>query len=237
MKIFVYLDESGSIHKNSPTKYFAVGGYFTFAEDKNKITSKYKKINKKMKEEKSISLDKEIKSYDMSDDDKINIFNEIQDIDTFYGTVKVFDKNQMRKEVVESNIFFNYAVKLVLKDCIIPLLNLNQINESIEFVISIDNRNIRVGDLNNLETYLKTEFCLSNFDFKVTYYDSVYNYGIQLADLIVNTFYNSYKDRKIVEKVLPYLKGKNFRVSLFPGRKIKGRISKIEYNNNENIWH
>ena len=235
MKIFVYLDESGSIHKNSPTKYFAVGGYFTFAEDKNKITSKYKKINKKMKEEKSISLDKEIKSYDMSDDDKINIFNEIQDIDTFYGTVKVFDKNQMRKEVVESNIFFNYAVKLVLKDCIIPLLNLNQINESIEFVISIDNRNIRVGDLNNLETYLKTEFCLSNFDFKVTYYDSVYNYGIQLADLIVNTFYNSYKDRKIVEKVLPYLKGKNFRVSLFPGRKIKGRISKIEYNNNENI--
>lgn len=235
MKIFIYLDESGSIHTNSPMKYFAVGGYFTFAEDKNKITSKYKKINKKMKDEKNIPLDKEIKSYNMSDNDKINIFNQIQDIDTFYGTVKVFDKNQMRKEVVESNIFFNYAVKLVLKDCIIPLLNLNQINESIEFVISIDNRNIRVGDLNNLETYLKTEFCLSNFDFKVTYYDSVYNYGIQLADLIVNTFYNSYKDRKIVEKVLPYLKGKNFRVSLFPGRKIKGRIAKIEYNNNENI--
>lgn len=234
MKIFVYLDESGSIHKNSPTKYFAVGGYFTFSKDKNKITSKYKKINKKMKEEKNIPLDKEIKSYDMSDDDKINVFNEIQDIDTFYGTVKVFDKNQMRKEVVESNIFFNYAVKLVFKDCIIPLLNLNQINENIEFIISIDNRNIRVGDLNNLETYLKTEFCLSNFDFKVTYYDSAFNYGIQLADLIVNTFYNSYKDRKIVERVLPSLKGKNFRVSLFPGRKIKGRIEKIEYNINGN---
>ena len=25
MKIFIYLDESGSIHKNSSTKYFAVG--------------------------------------------------------------------------------------------------------------------------------------------------------------------------------------------------------------------
>lgn len=55
---------------------------------------------------KNIPLDKEIKSYNMSDNDKINIFNQIQDIDTFYGTVKVFDKNQMRKEVVESNIFF-----------------------------------------------------------------------------------------------------------------------------------
>lgn len=181
---------------------------------------------------KKYTVEKEIKSYNMSDNDKINVFNKIQDIDTFYGTVKVFDKNQMRKDVVESNIFFNYAVKLVFKDCIIPLLNLNQVNENIEFIISIDNRNIRVGDLNNLETYLKTEFCLNNFDFKVTYLW----FSIQLADLIVNTFYNSYKDRKIVNKVLPHLKGKNFRVSLFPGRKIKGRTTKIEYNN-ESIWH
>ena len=52
MKIFIYLDECGSIHKNSSTKYFAVGGYFTFTEDKNKITSTYKKINKKIKDEK-----------------------------------------------------------------------------------------------------------------------------------------------------------------------------------------
>ena len=108
-------------------------------------------------------------------------------------------------------------------------------DEPIEFIISIDNRNIRVGDLNNLETYLKTEFCLENFGFKVTYYDSSTNYGIQLADLTVNTFYNSYKNRNIVKKVLPHLKGKNFRISLFPGRKIKGRIQKIEYNINENI--
>ena len=46
MKIYVYLDESGSIHKNSRTKYFAVCGYFAFKEDKNKITSLYKRINK-----------------------------------------------------------------------------------------------------------------------------------------------------------------------------------------------
>lgn len=45
MRVYVYLDESGSIHKNSNTKYFAVGGYFVFLSDKNKITSLYKKIN------------------------------------------------------------------------------------------------------------------------------------------------------------------------------------------------
>ena len=171
----------------------------------------------------------------MTDEEKIKIFNKIQDVDTFYGCVKIFEKASMKKEIIESNIFFNYAVKILFKDCIIPLLNLNQINGDIDFMVSIDNRNIRIGDLNNLETYLKTEFCLENFNFKITYYDSATNFGVQLADLIVNTFYNYYKDKKIVKNVIPYLKGKNFRISLFPGHKIKGRIQKIEYNINKNI--
>lgn len=215
MKIYLYLDESGSIHKNSKTRYFAVGGYYTFEQDKLKVKAKYKKENLKLKKEKDIALDTEIKSYDMDEEEKMKIFNKIQDIDTFQGCVKVFDKRAMRKDIVDSNIFFNYAVKVLITDCIIPALDL-QNNEPIEFIISIDNRNIRVGELNNLETYLKTEFCLFDDDFKITYYDSKTNYGIQLADLIVNTFYNKYKDISIVENLLKELKHKNFRVSLFP---------------------
>ena len=216
MKIYVYLDESGSIHKNSKTRYFAVGGYFSLEQDKLRIKAKYKKANLKMKKDKKISLDTEIKSYDMSEEEKIKIFNKIQDIDTFQGCVKVFDKQAMKKEIVDSNIFFNYAVKVLINDCIIPTLNLQNNTDPIEFIISIDNRNIRVGELNNLETYLKTEFCIYDDDFKITYYDSKTNYGIQLADLIVNTFYNQYKDSTIVENVIKELKPKNFIVSLFP---------------------
>ena len=52
MKIYVYLDESGSIHKNSKTRYFAVGGYFTFEKDKMKIKAKYKQENFKLKKTK-----------------------------------------------------------------------------------------------------------------------------------------------------------------------------------------
>ena len=219
MKIYVYLDESGSIHKNSKTKYFAVGGYFSLEQDKMKIKAKYKKENLKLKRLKKIGLDTEIKSYDMEEIEKIRIFNKIQDIDTFQGCVKVFDKQAMKKEIVNSNIFFNYAVKVLINDCILPTLNLQNLNEPIEFIISIDNRNIRVGELNNLETYLKTEFCMFDDDFKIKYYDSKTNYGIQLADLIVNTFYNKYKDITIVENLIKELKPKNFRVSIFP-RKI-----------------
>ena len=206
----------GSIHKNSKTRYFAVGGYFSYEEDKIKIKAKYKKENLKLKKEKKLDLDTEIKSYDMTEEEKIKIFNKIQDIETFHGCVKVFDKKYMRKEIVDSNIFFNYAVKVLIQDCILPELNLQENDEPIEFIISIDNRNIRVGELNNLETYLKTEFCIYDDDFKITYYDSKTNYGIQLADLTVNTFYNSYKNIKLVEDVIKELKPKNFRVSLFP---------------------
>ena len=206
----------GSIHKNSRTRYFAVGGYFSYEKDRIKIRSKYKKENLKLKKERNLNLDTEIKSYDMTEKEKINIFNKIQDIETFHGCVKVFDKKYMRKEIVDSNIFFNYAVKVLIQDCILPELNLQDNTEPIEFIISIDNRNIRVGELNNLETYLKTEFCIYDDDFKITYFDSKTNYGIQLADLTVNTFYNFYKDINIVEKVIKELKQKNFRVSLFP---------------------
>ena len=206
----------GSIHKNSKTRYFAVGGYFSYEEDKLKIKEKYKKENLNLKKLKNIGLDSEIKSYDMSETEKIKIFNKIQDINTFHGCVKVFDKKYMRKEIIDSNIFFNYAVKVLIQDCILPELNLQENTEPIEFIISIDNRNIRVGELNNLETYLKTEFCIYEDDFSIKYYDSKTNYGIQLADLIVNTFYNSYKDVSIVENLIKELKDKNFRVSLFP---------------------
>ena len=192
MKVFIYLDESGSIHKNSKTRYFAIGGYFTFEKEKLKIISKYKKFNYELKKIKNINFNKEIKSYDMSENDKINIFEKIQKIDTFNGCVKIFDKFKMKKEINNSNIFFNYGVKLLIQDCIIS--NLNSI-DNLEFYLNIDNRNVGVGNLKNLENYLKTEFCLHNYNFFVTYYDSRTNYGIQLADLIVNTSYNYYKDK------------------------------------------
>lgn len=206
----------GSIHKNSKTRYFAVGGYFSEEKDRLKIKSKYKKENFRLKKEKNLDLDIEIKSYNMTENEKIRIFNKIQDIETFCGCVKVFDKRYMKKEIVDSNIFFNYSVKVLIQDCILPEIKLQNNDESIEFIISIDNRNIRVGDLNNLETYLKTEFCIYQDDFKITYYDSRTNYGIQLADLIVNTFYNVYKDISIVEHLVKEIKFKKFRVSLFP---------------------
>lgn len=225
MRVYVYIDESGSIHKNSKTKYFAVGGYITYEEDKNKIISKYKRNNLEIKKSHSYKLDREVKSFDMNIDEKIKIFTDIANIKTFCGFAIVFNKEQMKKEIVESNIFFNYAVRLIFQDCIFPILE----DYNIDFKVSVDNRNIKVGNLKNLEDYLNTEFCLKNVSFNVTYYDSKTNFGIQLADLIVNTFYNYYKDIKIVDKIFNYLNYNKFRITLFPKYKIIGRKRRIIY--------
>lgn len=230
MKVYVYIDESGSIHKNSKTKYFAVGGYITINDDKNRVISKYKKNNLEFKRKHNLDLKVEIKSYDMNQDEKIEIFNNVQKIKSFCGFALICNKNMMKKEIIQSNIFFNYAVKLIFKDCIIPILS----KEFKEFIVCVDNRNIKVGNLKDLENYLNTEFCLENMNFKVTYCDSKINYGIQLADLIVNTFYNSFKNIKIVENVINSLKNNKFRTSLFPEYKIMGRNKKIAYNSIKN---
>lgn len=231
MKLYLYIDESGSIHKNSNTKYFAVGGYYTTEDTKDKIISKYKRSNLKMKFKKNLLRDNEIKSYDMSDEDKINIFGKIQNLDGFYGCTKIFNKSLISNDIIKPNIFFNYAVKILIKDCILPNFNNSDINEKIKFIINVDNRNINSNNLNDLSSYLKTEFCIDGFDFKVKYYDSKMNYGIQLADLIVNTFYNCYKDIGIVKGVIPYLNFKSFNVSTFPENKDFNEIIENEIDN------
>ena len=53
------------------------------------------------------------------------------------------------------------------------------------------------------------------------------SYGIQLADLIVNTVYMRKKDRSSVIEVLKIWKEENFSLTQFPGKIHNGRIDKI----------
>lgn len=228
IKIYVYLDESGNIHQNSPTPLFAIGGYFVIdeAHHKDKIIQRYKKINKKQKKKRQLPLDQELKSRMMHDDEKIALLSRIQKIDGFYGCAILFDKSHMMKKIDRCNIFFNYGVKLLFHDCILPLLPPHQ---SYEFILSIDNRNVSVGDLKDLEKFLNTEFCYCDYSFQITYYDSRYHYGIQLADLIVNTFYLRSKNYPLIYPVLKILDPTRFRLNIFPGHIRKGRTKKINF--------
>ena len=166
-----------------------------------------------MKKSRNLLLSSEIKATDMIESEKMDIIERVQKIKSFYAVGKVFNKRAMKKEIYETNIFFNYAIKVLFNDVIIPRFKRFK---RIDFVIGIDNRNIRVGELNNLENYLKTEFCFYDYNFLITYYDSKTNFGIQLADLIVNTFYNYYKDIKLIKNLVLILNENKYNLSMFP---------------------
>ena len=123
LRIYIYLDESGNIHKNSKANYFAIGGYMVY-DDKftvSKVKNKYKKINKKHKQQRNMDLNKELKSRDMTVAEKIELIQGIQTIDNFFGCAIVFDKTHMIKEIDHANMFFNYGVKILFEDCIFKL--------------------------------------------------------------------------------------------------------------------
>lgn len=69
----------------------------------------------------------------------------------------------------------------------------------------------------------------------MTYYDSKTNFGIQLADLTVNTFYNKYKNIDIVKDVLKSLKTSKYRVSVFLDNKTSGIIKKFDFKSCERM--
>ena len=112
--------------------------------------------------------------------------------------------------IYDSNVFYIFAVYKLLNECILPILNKQYGNEKLSFIIAAEDRNIASSNLKDLEKFLKTIFCLEGYDFNVTYYDSSTNYGIQLADLIVNTLYNKYRDFEIVKDVIPIIEPKKF---------------------------
>lgn len=215
--IMVYLDESGNIHKNSRNRYFAIGGFCCDKEALQKIKSSYKCANKKIKEAYGINPDDELKSCKMDETQKIALFDVLQQNKDFRGIVIVFDKKNLGKAIEGENIFYNYGVKVLFDDVILPLVD--ESNEEIIFHVFCDNRSVKSCELNDLQSYLSTCFVFKNFSFTVEYRNSAHEYSIQIADLIANTAFMSQEHREMIENVLQTLDKNLFSIAYFPDRK------------------
>lgn len=215
-QIDIYIDESGEIHSHSSKNFFSIGGYFVNNNYNSVSIAKYRKLNKKMIKSRQGKFGSEIKSFDMIDKEKINIFRTMENIPTLLGFTKIFDKKRMHTKINDENIFYNYAIKIITQDFIIPNLANFNANTPYFFYYHCDMRSIKVKNLNQLAEYLKTEFSIYNINFKVTYYNSQDNFGVQFADLIANTFYNKYQHPNIVKDILPYLNHEKYLHSTFP---------------------
>lgn len=217
--IMVYLDESGNIHKNSRNRYYAIGGFCCDKEALQKIKSSYKRANKKIKEAYAMNPDDELKACKMDETQKIALFDVLQQNIGFHGIGIVFDKKNLCKAIEGENIFYNYGVKVLFDDVILPLID--ESNEEIIFHVFCDNRSVKSCELKDLQSYLSTCFVFKNFSFTVEYRNSAHEYSIQIADLIANTAFMSQEHREMVENVLQTLDKKFFSIAYFPDRKEK----------------
>ena len=220
----VYLDESGQMHKNSNCNYFAIGGYMCFPNDDIKINNEFKRKNKEFKDRRkqldsTFDMKIEIKSYNYSQEERVEIINLVQDYNSFIGISKIFKKLEMKKEIVDENLFYNYSVKILFLDLIKTNIMDYDCEDEYLIELNLDNRSVKLRNQNNLEAYLNTEFILTNFKFKVKYYDSRTNYKIQLADIIVNSIYNNYKEPELVYEIIKSMKPKKFKFTSFPNNK------------------
>ena len=129
------------------------------------------------------------------------------------GCVVVFNKEKLSKPIYDCNTFYSYAVQKLISNIILPYIKIKYGDLEFKVIISADNRNVGITNMKDLEKYLKTYFCLQNYSFEVTYYNSATNYGIQVADLIVNTFYNKYKDVNIIKNVIEIIESDKFLIN------------------------
>lgn len=186
---YLYLDESGIIHKNSPDRFFVIGGILT--KDHKHVKKKFVNLNHELKEKYNMAINEELKGTHLEYREKRDILFKIQEIEDAYIVVIVVDKEKVKLRLNDERIYYNYFVGKLIE----YLINKKALNANIFFTlqINLDKRTMRIGDKNSLANYLNLLLNIDrgfDIDVKVEYIDSSSNYMIQLADIVCNTFWS-----------------------------------------------
>lgn len=209
--IYLVLDESGNLHKNSTDRYFIIGGFLT--DNSLKGRKIFNKAMANYKKKKNITTTEEIKGSTISKSSKEEILLEIaskyKKNSLFEHVFIVVDKSNLEKQITDVNVLYNYFIKILIS----KLLSDNKIKNK-NVILKIDNKTIKVGSLNTLEDYLKSEFFFKDCEIKkVIYIDSHTQSEIQLADLICNYYWRKFEKNK-AKKRQKYCS--KFTVTYFP---------------------
>lgn len=193
--LYICLDESGNLHHTSSDRFFLIGGFMT--NNALKVRSLYKNSIKNYKEENKIDDTVEIKGSQINDLKKqeiiLDIKNQMNKNNYFEECLIVVDKKNLYKQINETNILYNYFIKIMLEN-----LYRNESIKNKEIILKVDNKTIKVGSLNSLNDYLVSEFYFKKTSIKkVMYEDSALKGEIQLADLICNYNWRQFKQKKI----------------------------------------
>ena len=186
---YLFLDESGNLHKNSPDRYFVIGGIFTNNYDD--IKKSYVEINRELKEKLNMDFDTELKAAYLNMEEKMDIVIKLQQMNGMYIVGVIVDKEKIGVKIEEIHLYYNYIIGKLL-DYLIKIGLIKTSSQDYLF-INIDKSSMKIEDINSLEMYLKIHFNIEQkmkFELNVAYWDSSKNYMIQVADIMCNTIWN-----------------------------------------------
>ena len=186
---YLFLDESGNLHKNSPDRYFVIGGVFTnnYAD----IKKSYVEINRELKDKLNMDFETELKAAYLNMEEKMDIVVKLQEMDGMYIVGIIVDKFKIGIEIDQIHLYYNYIIGKLL-DYLVKIKLIN-VKKDQKLFINIDKSSMKIEDINSLEMYLKIHFNIERrlkFKLDVSYWDSSKNYMIQVADIMCNTIWN-----------------------------------------------
>lgn len=186
---YLFLDESGNLHKNSPDRFFVIGGIFT--NNYTDIKKSYVEINKELKEKLNMDFEAELKAAYLNMEEKMDIVVKLGQMKGMYIVGIIVDKEKIGIEIERIHLYYNYIIRKLL-DYLIKI-KLIKIGKDDDLYLNIDKSSMKIEDINSLQNYLRTHFNIEkNYPFEITvaYWDSKKNYMVQVADMMVNTMWN-----------------------------------------------
>ena len=186
---YLFLDESGNLHKNSPDRYFVIGGVYT--NNYTDIKKSYVEINRELKEKINMDFNEELKAAYLNMEEKMDIVIKLQEMEGLYIVGIIIDKYKLGIKIDQTHLYYNYVIRKLV-DYLIKC-KLIHTDKKQMLHLNIDKTSMKIEDINSLEMYLKTHYNIEKrypFEINVSYWDSKKNYMVQVADIMVNTIWN-----------------------------------------------
>ena len=206
-ELFIFLDDSGVLHKNAREQYFVYAGYvFLSKKQKDYALAKYRAANWKVHKGKN-----ELKACRAKGKTKRFLLSNMKDFESFGCVVdktRVYSRIMDRKKSIHR--YKDYCIKRAIKVKLQDLIARGVINADVSTNLHfyIDNQPTSTDGVYNLRESIREELSsgIANFDYGTFYRplfndsvvvstdfcDSRYNYLIQASDMLANCIFSKY---------------------------------------------
>ncbi len=201
--IYIYIDESGVLHKNATDDFFLFAGISFFSENmRSKARRNFSGEETRIKNKNNL-WGTELKGSNLQPKHKHKLYKAIKEFDTFVVETNINNiKNNTDKKELQR--FKNYMIVRIIKNVLLNLIGCEQIDSSdlIDLRITIDQQNVaNDGYYSDLGESIHKELFEGKYDSNmkkrepvfeelgkviVKHADSEHDIYIRMADVIAN---------------------------------------------------